>query len=268
VVCSLVVLTRAVVIAAIDSAWAVTRTPVAAEFVAAVRREMTGEVARTKYALLFHELSMRAQILRAHARLRRASGVEVLSGSELRARFIKRAKDVMGAELAASAVDAAGDEGTTSLELSRTVGWPARDPTNPNYIPGVERALRYIRNTTIDSSIVFNINRLLTPPPEAELVEYVVQRPEDEDSRHERIEREVDGAYGHVGELDVLGDGVRAYTDIVADRPAEGRTIRFLRKLRRNEEDLDPRPPHKRPDRSVLATSGSLSLPVLPKITN
>jgi len=247
---------------AIRAAWAATRTPVPTEFLGAVKAEMSGPGAAGKYALPFHDMTMRPGVLRAHARLRKASGIAPLSGSELRARFMARAKDLLGEALAASIVDSTGG-GAASMELSKTAGWVGRTPATVDHIPSLERSLRYIRNTTIDSSVIFRFNRLLEPPPEPDVVEYVVQRPETEAERRERASRERDAGYADVGELDVFGDGVRAYRGINHDRPREGKAVRFFRHMRRDHTDPDPRPAGRRPARGK---GGAFELPVGPAL--
>jgi hypothetical protein len=239
----------------------VTRTPVPTEFLGAVKAEMTGPRAPQKYSLRFHELSMRPVILKAHARLRRAAGVAPLRGSELRKRFVERAKALLGESLAAAVAESDGRDGAASMALSKETGWKDRSPAGTDFVPMVERSLRYIRNTTIDSSIIFRFNRLLDPPAEPDLVEYVVQKPETREARGARLDREKDAAYASVGRLDVIGDGIRVYEGIARDRPAAGKSVRFFKHLRQHPDDPDTRHPERRPLKSgVLPVTGTFAL--------
>lgn len=230
------------------------------EFVGAVKAEMSGPVARRKYALPYHDLTMRPLVLRAHARLRKASAIKPLSGGELRLRFVERAKQLLGPSLAADVVEST-PEGGASMRLSASAGWAGRDPSGADYVPGVERSLRYIRNTTIDSAIIFRFNRLLDPPAKPDLVEYVLERPETDAQRAEREALACDAGYAEVGQLDVAGDGIRAYSSLAQKRGPEGRSLKFFRHLRQDPDDPDPRPVDKRP-----AITGSA--PSLPRLGN
>ncbi|KAA0176598.1 hypothetical protein FNF27_01879 [Cafeteria roenbergensis] len=245
---------------AVRVAWAATRTPVPTEFVGAVKAEICGPVARRKYALPYHDLTMRPLVLRAHARLRKASAIKPLSGGELRLRFVERAKQLLGPSLAADVVEST-PEGGASMRLSASAGWAGRDPSGADYVPGVERSLRYIRNTTIDSAIIFRFNRLLDPPAKPDLVEYVLERPETDAQRAEREALACDAGYAEVGQLDVAGDGIRAYSSLAQKRGPEGRSLKFFRHLRQDPDDPDPRPVDKRP-----AITGSA--PSLPRLGN
>lgn len=248
-------------LAAIQAAWTATRTPVPTEFLGAVKAEMSGARASQKYALRFHELSMRPIILKAHARLRKASGIAPLSGSELRKRFIDRAKDLLGESLAAAVVESKGSHGAPSMALSQQAGWKGREPGGADFVPMLERSLRYIRNTTIDSSVIFRFNKILDPPAEPDLVEYVVQRPEGERERAARLEREADAAFAEVGRLDVVGDGIRTYGTIARAKPSAGRAVRFFRHLRQHPDDPDTRHPNRRPIKTgTMPVTGSFPL--------